>query len=316
MLRFSRLQLAGSLLACVLLTLTPAASAQQKSEPLKLTLTTIAVPGYAVTEANGINSSGEIVGTFGQDFLGTLSGFTYSNSGTFTYFDYPGQNVTFAQGINDSGLIVGSATQEAGQRNTILGFLYDGTTFTTLQDGNKAVTDPYGINNAGQVVGSVGIIDSVTGFTESNGKYTAVRLPGPCNLKYATGINNVGEIVGYTVCGIDEYGYAVINGKLHSIQFPGSTQTAVFGVNDGGIAVGWYGKGAFEYAFAYLKGKFISFGYPGAKYTFASGINRSGQVVGNYSFDNQAYYGFVSSPVTSGDFERPGCCQTAIVDGQ
>ncbi len=313
--RFSRLQLAGSLFACALLTLTTAAFAQQKAEPLKLTLTTIAVPGYAVTEANGINSSGEIVGTYGQSTLGPLSGFIYGN-GVFTYFDYPGQNVTYAQGINDSGLIVGAATQEAGRRSTVVGFVYNGSIFTTLKDGKDTVTSPYGINNVGTLVGAAGAIDVSTGFMESGGKYSVVRLPGQCDLKFATGINSLDEIVATTLCGLYYQGYAIQNGRAHGIAFPGAIETVALGVNDGGVIVGWYGENGRSYAFAYARGKYISFAYPGEAYTFASGINDAGQVVGYYSSDNQTYCGFVSSPITPADFDRPGCCQTAIVDGR
>jgi hypothetical protein len=302
---------------CLGLAFAARASAQEKAQPLKLTLTTIAVPGVAVTEINGINSAGDMVGFYGQNTLDSLSGFLYSN-GVFTYFDYPGQQITVPGGINDSGLIVGLATQDAGQRTTVVGFLYDGANFTTLQDGSYPVTNAYGINNADSVVGSAGPDLSVwAGFAEKNGRYRPVRLPGEfCPYKAAYGINNLGEIVGATYCGLDNYGYAVLSGKVRSVQFPGSTQTTALGVNDKGVVVGWYGTGGLEYAFAYMEGKYISFSYPSVKYTFASGINKSGQIVGSYSNDNQTYYGFVSSPITPADFARPGCCQTAIVDGQ
>ncbi len=48
------------------------------------------------------------------------------------------------------------------------------------------------------------------------------------------------------------------------------------------------------------------FSYPGAMWTFASDINNSGQIVGTYSFDRIAYHGFVTSPITSADFDRLG----------
>jgi len=41
-------------------------------------------------------------------------------------------------------------------------------------------------------------------------------------------------------------------------------------------------------------------------WTFASDINNSGQIVGTYSFDRIAYHGFVTSPITSADFDRLG----------
>ena len=295
---------------------TAPAHAQENSEPPKLTLTTIDVPGAAVTEVNGINPTGDMVGAEGPSTFGPLSGFIYSG-GAFTYFNYPGQSVTYPGGINDSNLVVGYATQNAGEGAPVYGFLYDGATFTTLQDGSDSATFAFGLNNAGTVVGRAGSLGAATAFELQSDQYRTVKLPGPCTYKNAVGINNLGEIVGYTVCGLYENGYAVRNGKLQNVDFPGATQTAVFGINDSGIIVGWYGSGAFIYAFAYLNGKYISFSYPGAEYTAASGINKSGQIVGSYTPDVQTtWHGFVTSPITPADFDRPGCCRVSTVEAR
>ncbi len=127
------------MLACLVTAFAASALAQDASAPLKITLTTIDVPGATVTEIDGINSAGEMVGFYGQNELSSLSAFSYGN-GSFAYFDYPGQNVTVAEGINDSGLIVGLATQEAYEGAPVYGFTYDGTSFTTLQDGSNYAT--------------------------------------------------------------------------------------------------------------------------------------------------------------------------------
>ena len=40
-----------------------------------------------------------------------------------------------------------------------------------------------------------------------------------------------------------------------------------------------------------------------------SGINSSGQIVGSYTLTKQQiFYGFVTSPITPADFDRPDCC--------
>ena len=70
------------------------------------TFITIDPPGSTSTQALGINTSGEIVGTFG-DASGGFHGFLISN-GTFTTIDVPGATVTQALGINTSGEIVGT----------------------------------------------------------------------------------------------------------------------------------------------------------------------------------------------------------------
>ncbi len=293
----------------------PRAQAQSNSvtPDLNLTFTTIDVPGAAVTEINGINTAGDMVGFFGQNTSGPDSGFLYSN-GTFTSFDYPGQTVTVPGGINDSGLIVGSATQNAEQRGTVVGFVYDGTTFTTLKDGNNAATYGFGIDNAGVVVGSAGSLFTTKAFELVNGRYKTINFPGSYTYGFANGVNNRGLVVGFTISGVSDFGYVAKNGKFRNADFPGAQQTAALGVNDEAIVVGWYNPtGTNEFhGFAFQKGKYVSFSYPGAVWTLAAGINKSGQIVGTYSFDRVAFHGFVTSPITDAYFERPGCCQVAV----
>src|SRR5215471_8599136 len=68
--------------------------------------TTVDVPGSFIrnsTFANGINSSGQIVGFY---FDGRARGFLFDH-GTYTTFDPPGSYLTIPTGINTSGQIVG-----------------------------------------------------------------------------------------------------------------------------------------------------------------------------------------------------------------
>jgi probable HAF family extracellular repeat protein len=55
-----------------------------------------------------------------------------------------------------------------------------------------------------------------------------------------------------------------------------------------------------------MNGKYTRITYPGAIYSFAFDINNAGQIVGSYSFDQQTYHGFVTSPITATDFEQAG----------
>jgi probable HAF family extracellular repeat protein len=301
-------------LVCLLPIFSVSAAAQK---PVKITLTTIDVPGATVTSIDGINKAGEMVGYYGQYTSEAYSGFLYNN-GEFSYFDYPGQPVTVPGAINDSGLIVGYATQQASERFTVVGFTYDGTTFTTLQDGSDNVTYAYGVNNAGVVVGSAGTnLDSWGGLQEKSGKYKGISFPGHCTYADAFGINDLAQIVGSTVCGVNQYGYTVKNGRISSVQYPGSTETIAQGISASGTVVGGYSpQNQYIYAFAELHGKYVSFSYPGALYTAATGINASGQIVGYYTFDNQTYHGFVSSPIAEGEFGFHDRCRVAIAEGR
>jgi probable HAF family extracellular repeat protein len=265
------------------------------------TFITIDVPGAAVTGVAGINTSGVMVGDFGQsDYRQPLHGFKYAN-GVFTYFDYPGAVSTQPTAINDLGVIAG--IEGDGYNIFDRGFTYDGTTFTAIKVGANTRTFIWGIDNAGDLVGGAGSANLTRGFARLGGKLKAINFPGPYVYAYATGINNLGQIVGWTTEGSPEDSYLYINGTFTKIDVPGSTQTTAFSLNDNGLVVGSYENAGQFLSFAYFKGKFISFGYPGAAVTGAYGVNNAGQVVGAYTFDYQVYHGFVTSPITSADFE-------------
>jgi hypothetical protein len=303
------------LLFCLSLLSVPPTHAQSDSviPEAHLTFTTIDVPGAKVTEINGINAAGDMVGFYGQNDIGPNSGFLYSN-GAFTYFDYPGQTVTVPGGINDSGLIVGYATQNADKRFKVVGFLYDGTTFTKLRDGNDTATYGFGINNAGIVVGRAGNLNVARAFQMRNNQYKTISFPGQYTSSDAVGINNLGQIAGFTSGGTLN-GYLYKSGKFQPINFPGAVETAALGINDNGIVVGWYAiSSGCVCGFATKNGKYISFSFPLANATFAIGINKFGRIVGAYVSGDQTYHGFVTSPITEADFERPGCCQVVAVE--
>ena len=69
------------------------------------TYSPIVAPGALITQASGINNSGQIVGTF-YDGIQQHS-YLYSNS-IFTAIAVPDSPLTLAFGINDNGQISGS----------------------------------------------------------------------------------------------------------------------------------------------------------------------------------------------------------------
>jgi probable HAF family extracellular repeat protein len=287
-------------------------SAQDASKPVKITFTTINVPGAGYTGVSGINTAGNMVGTYGQNVNTDSNGFLYSN-GVFSYFDYPGATITVPYKINDSGLIVGSTGYDP-----VFGFLYDGSTFTTIVDGSDTATYTLGINNAGLIVGAAGSLGVTRGFELRGQKFKAISPP-PGGWIYvdATDINTFGVIVGWTEG--NPNGFLDKGGKFQTINYPGSTQTEVWGINDSGTAVGWYESctpACGIHGFAVRAGKYLSIDYPNAIYTAAFGINAAGQVVGGYELAENAYQGFVTSPITPADFERPGCCVIAADESE
>ena len=282
------------LLVCALALLSPL-PAQPSPQTLNVTFTTIDVPGAGYTGVNAINTAGDMVGNYGQSTDTDSHGFLYSN-GTFTYFDYPdGQNKTIPLGINDSGLISGYSGNLP-----VVGFIYDGTTFTTIKDGSDTATFVQGINNKGDVVGGSGTIFTTKGFRMRGGRFMTLNFPGVYTYASASAINNLGMLVGSTSSPNQAYLYK--NGQFKNIDFPGANNSEAFGINDSGLAVGWYDSPGCFCAFVYKNGKFTSFSYPGAAFTEALGINNLGQIVGAYTFDFQEYHGFVTNPVSETDF--------------
>lgn len=265
------------------------------------TFTAIDVPGAAYTEPAAINTAGDIVGSFGQNTSSDSTGFLLKN-GVFSYFSYPGENVTNAYGINDSDVIVGHAGQ-----SSVVGFLYDGVGFTTVQDGADSATFASGINNAGVVVGGAGTIYTTKAFAMRNGQFRTINFPGNYVYAQAEAINNLGQIAGYELDGINDYGFTFTNGKFRHVAVGGAVQTIAFGINDSGMVVGWYTRSgpcsALDCAFVLINGIYYSFTYPWAMNTFASGINNSGQIVGNYTIDGVSLHGFVTDPITFADLK-------------
>ena len=80
------------------------------------TFTTLDVPGASVTEADGINNAGQVVGFFNDS--GVDRGFI-NTGGTFTTLDVPGARGTNAFGINNAGQVVGVFGDSSGSHGFV-----------------------------------------------------------------------------------------------------------------------------------------------------------------------------------------------------
>lgn len=255
--------------------------------------TQIDVPGSTFTIVYGINSSGEMVGSY-KDAQGTFHGFLLS-SGVFTFIDFPGATSTVATGVNDSGLIVGYAVKGGANH----GFLLEAQTFTSIQYPGARGTMPMAINNAGHIVGGYGIDERHTGAFEFDGNnYTAIDPPTKHTTVVATGINNSDEITGYVnITGLIYKGFRYGHGMFGAIEAPGGQFTIGWGVNDSGTIVGYHGVITGESGFALRNGRFLRINFPGTLgLTQARSIDVSGRVVGNYG-DAEGIHGFVTDPI-------------------
>ncbi len=271
------------------------------------------------TIAEGINPSGDIVGTF-KDAANAQHGFLLS-SGQFTQLDVPGAVVTIATGINPAGDIVGRFTAPVGSSPgcaaanspaCIHGFLYRHGKFSTLTFTGHPGSFAQRIGPDGDIYGCLHDFDLMgsmygaiwTRFGDSSlrpggGELTDSSQSVPASM------NNGATPDGSTIVGHFTdmntnlvHGFIVQNGGLQIYDVPSSVMTQIWDINPGREFVGTYkdssGK---QRAFLQLQdgSVFTSIDYPGAAATIAFGVNPGGAIVGQYAASGNIH-GFVALP--------------------
>ena len=202
------------------------------------TFTTIDVLGAKSTSLNGINASGQLVGTY-TDVAGTDHAF-FKNRGCPAIPLDPAGTVRSQGGfINAQGQVVGEYRTDKAR-----GFIWRNGIFTTLNLNfpNDLPTVPFGINDRGAVVGTYLTAGNINhGFLRSsNGDFKTIDVPD-ADVTVAEGINDAGTIVGvYIVNGLF-HGFVSNNGVVFTtVDVPGSSETQVFSINAKGEIVGLY----------------------------------------------------------------------------
>ncbi|MGO9110714.1 MAG: PEP-CTERM sorting domain-containing protein [Thermoguttaceae bacterium] len=233
----------------------------------------VQVNGSTTAFANGINSSGTVVGTDGN-------GNAFSLIGTHvTTFIPDGGTAAVAFGVNDSGAIVGQYSTSAAQP----GFILSGSSLTTINaPAGVNTVFAQGINNNGLVVGFyVGADGNDHGLTFSA----------------SSAVNHVGT------------GTAIADPTIPQIPAePGATFvfSQILGINDNGLAVGYYGDSTgSQHGFLYntISQHYSFLDDPNAAFdngveiTQITGINNQGEITGFYTDANGLPHGFVATVV-------------------
>ncbi|WP_347990148.1 DUF3466 family protein [Methylomonas sp. AM2-LC] len=230
----------------------------------------------------------------------TVSQASQADTYNYTTIDNPNQTGgTVGFGINNSGQISGYYFTGA-QRQTINSFVYDGSTYTTINDPNAlaGTTVASDINNNGILVGDFQDSTGPHGFLYNGSTYTTLNYPN------ATGsggtipisINDTGEVAGIFYTGNNNVGNGFLyNGSTYTtLNDPNSTKgTYAYGINNSGDVVGYFDNGNVGNGFLYNGSTYTTLIDPNATNgTYALGINNNGEVVGYYT-DSTGNHAFV-----------------------
>ena len=190
--------------------------------------------GASSTLANGINDSGNVVGSYSNS--SGQHGFLYSGGSYLTLNDPLATNGTNANGINAAGQIVGAYIDASGTH----GFVDDGGIYKTLDVPGATSTVANGINDLGQIVGTYSNATGSHGFRYSNGTYTTVDDPAGTTGNSVQGINDAGQIVGYYSDNTGFHGFLDSGNTFTSLDDPSGIRTAANGIANTGAIVGTY----------------------------------------------------------------------------
>lgn len=214
---------------------------------------------------------------------------------------------TIAWGINDAGTVAGNY-YDGNKR----GYIYDGSTYTTLSVSGYNWTGASGINNSNVVVGAysnaTGYSGGTRGYIYDGSAYTTLDTNWGYDNTVANGINDSGYVVGESWTG-PHYGSEAATAYI----WDGSTYTSLsYGfdthardINNNGDVVGTYYDGSSTRGYLFDGSTYTDIVVAGATQTYAYGINDSGDIVGAY-LDAVGIYGFLYDGSAYTTFELDG----------
>ena len=244
----------------------------------------IALEGAAVTNPQGINAAGHIVGAYIQG--GVTRGFVLKD-GVAETIEVEGAGFTFARGIRADGTIVGN-WRPAGINNPVVSFGFkrspDGD-IEMLGFTGKTHVIPQRILPDGTVLGCAhddDNMDSMIGVTMNTSADAAVSVFASM---HNGGTPNGRHIIGlYTNmdAGRGE-GYLISDGQFTPLLVPDSKFTAAWDMNARGDVVGVYqSQDNRLHGFVRTEAGYTTLDFPNATATRTFGINDRGDVVGHY----------------------------------
>ena len=261
-----------------------------------LVFSPIDFPGAVLTNAQGINAGGEVVG-FYSDTAGKTHGFVTSG-GEYRSVDYPGAKSTQLRGIGPSGDVVGAyQRQDESGAVPIHGFLL------TRHGDFYPIDFPGHQNTIAQRILPNGTILGCYHDTDTMGTMhgMAVSRRGFDAIPDATTMHNGATPDGDLIVGLFTdmmdnrgKGYLFDGRRFTPFEVPGASFTAAWDINPGRVVVGVYRDGAGFHGFTYDGQSFGRVDVPGATATRVFGINAGGDLVGAFVDGSGRTHGFLT----------------------
>ena len=192
------------------------------------------VPGAVGTQAQGINTDGQIAGVYSDTGNPSVTGAQLRgfllDHGRYIRLDYPGALTSQAENINDRGQVVG---EYQAADHTFHGYLWQQGRFHALADPAR------GINNRGQVTGDTGDLTTADGYLLDGKRVTTFEAPG-AQITLPGDISDRGQIIGVGLPSPTGAvsGFVLSGGRFTVIRRPGAALTALLGINNRGQIVG------------------------------------------------------------------------------
>jgi hypothetical protein len=265
-----------------LLTLPAVAATPQAS----CSFTTFDAPsGYTLSQVNGIDDNGMVVGQLQNKSTGAMVAFERTAAGKFTVYTAPNSAMNWFYG-RSSGVNAGTYQDKAmppkmhgmavDSNNNFVAVNYPKATYTWLN----------GINAGGTVVGSYMSGTSHKAFRLQSGSNKSIARTGAAST-IALALNDSGTIIGYYSDSTGfNHGFTWQNNAFQKIvDYPGAKYgTQLTGINKAGVIVGNYLSGDHAFGIFYKNGAFSKVVYSGAKSASIGGINNSGVIAGQVFF--------------------------------
>lgn len=247
--------------------------------------TEIIVPHAVLSNAQGINARGDVVGIY-RDAAAKVRGFLWQ-AGSVTVIEYPDAVLTEARGISPSGEIIGTYRMAGEPTVNVHGFLrrIDGT-FVRIDYPGHTNTIPQRILPDGTILGcrhDHDLMDTMRGIA---------ILPDGTATETDTfaSMHNGATPSGKRVVGLfmnmmtnRSESYVIENGEFMEFVVPDSIQTSAWDMNPRGEIVGVYRDSSNRvHGFVRQGDRYLTVDVPGATITRVFGINAGGDVVGNF----------------------------------